>query len=226
MKKAILIFFLSVLFQPLITKAQNLPELRITQLINFPDTAYEGVAYNNITAVITNISTVPFQGSLSIAYASDSMNNVGLIYFNATGSFIPAGGSSTYLINNFLFSPNYFRTSDNIVVVWPVGNFRTADSLQTQVFFVPLSALGTNELTDQGISIWPNPTIDQIHISKADNIGSERVRILAMNGAVILDQQTDDSTIDLSNLKKGMYIIEIRFKDAVIHRRKFIHSGN
>lgn len=56
--------------------------------------------------------------------------------------------------------------------------------------------------------IYPNPVINNLHIS-SENINIERLNIYSITGQKVLKQHTINNTVDVSNLSKGMYFIEI-----------------
>lgn len=57
----------------------------------------------------------------------------------------------------------------------------------------------------QEMSIFPNPTNGIVRISLKD---VKKVEVLDMNGRVIMQQEQNCSTIDLSNLSSGLYIMK------------------
>jgi len=72
-------------------------------------------------------------------------------------------------------------------------------------------------------TIYPNPATDNINI-KVENIqGSTQVRITNMNGQIVLDQQiniaNDVASVQLPDLKPGIYFVNIISKDAVLTRK-------
>lgn len=66
---------------------------------------------------------------------------------------------------------------------------------------------GVNSLISdlQEMNIFPNPTNGIVRISQKN---VERVEVLDMNGRVVLQQDQNCNTIDLSNLSSGLYIMK------------------
>ncbi len=85
--------------------------------------------------------------------------------------------------------------------------------------------LGADDVINlPGISIFPNPVKDFIHISVADIL---QVEIYNLYGQVVYSELiSGDSYISLSHLKKGMYILVARNKGEVIAKEKLIISLN
>jgi hypothetical protein len=77
------------------------------------------------------------------------------------------------------------------------------------------SILGVNGSNfDTGISMFPNPAVNQITISNATNIGIDRVMIYDMNGRLVSNTVMDNMEqgqrlIDVSALASGPYIVQI-----------------
>ncbi|MBA3649874.1 MAG: T9SS type A sorting domain-containing protein [Chitinophagales bacterium] len=60
-----------------------------------------------------------------------------------------------------------------------------------------------------GFYIYPNPATDQLHI-EAPKIHNATVTLLNLFGQVVLQQQiSDNATIDISTLARGMYLVNI-----------------
>jgi len=63
-------------------------------------------------------------------------------------------------------------------------------------------------LYDSGISIYPNPTIDDLHIEVVS--GSYQLRIFSSTGAPLIEEViSDDFTIDLTFYQDGVYFLEL-----------------
>jgi len=75
---------------------------------------------------------------------------------------------------------------------------------------------GVKENTNEGISIFPNPTNDLLTI-ETYNSDHYSIEITSMNGQVIYSTEMEGTShqIDLSSFQKGVYFITIRSKDFV-----------
>ncbi len=82
-----------------------------------------------------------------------------------------------------------------------------------------LPELGSNDV-DYNISVYPNPFSDRIFIEAEESI--DRINIFSIDGKLIKSQtQIDDFGIEVSNLKNGIYILEINI-DGEVHHQKMI----
>jgi len=69
-------------------------------------------------------------------------------------------------------------------------------------------------LSSSGITIYPNPANRYVHIDFGTNLGSGVIQVLALDGKMLIQQESkgkDNEIIDLSGLKKGMYILKGNF---------------
>lgn len=76
----------------------------------------------------------------------------------------------------------------------------------------------TNEVIDQGFSIYPNPTAGAVSIKSVNDISV--VNIKTVNGTVVSSFDNAEH-VNLSSLKAGMYVIELIGSDN-IHTQKII----
>ena len=65
-----------------------------------------------------------------------------------------------------------------------------------------------NEEVFSAISIYPNPVTNTLNIT-SENTDIEKLNIYSITGQKVLKQHINTNTVDVSNLSKGMYFIEI-----------------
>ncbi|MBN1927551.1 MAG: T9SS type A sorting domain-containing protein [Prolixibacteraceae bacterium] len=70
------------------------------------------------------------------------------------------------------------------------------------------------------ISLYPNPVIEQLHI-KGVNLHNAAVKIFDLSGQLVDYKVTSSTFLNVSGLKKGMYLIEIN-QDSRIYKGKFV----
>ncbi|MBA3649333.1 MAG: T9SS type A sorting domain-containing protein [Chitinophagales bacterium] len=92
---------------------------------------------------------------------------------------------------------------------WGVYSFTEADLWE----YIPdTTCISTGISTmkiDQNIKFYPNPATDQLHI-EASSIHNATVTISNLLGQVVLQQQfSDNASIDISTLPKGIYLVNI-----------------
>src|SRR6185436_15271602 len=104
--------------------------LKIVQLVNFPDSAVIGPVYNNIHVWITNTGTA-FYGDIHVYIHNQTTDSVDVLRDGPFPPvFIDTGDTVSVSTNpNFSFRPIYYAAGDNIIVVWPFAglsvNFET-----------------------------------------------------------------------------------------------------
>ncbi len=88
----------------------------------------------------------------------------------------------------------------------------------TSVNFI---VLGNKYNKVEGLKIYPNPTNDKIFISAKENI--ESIKIIDTQGRIIneFSPNKNDAQLDISSTENGMYILEIKSKNAVSYEKIF-----
>jgi uncharacterized delta-60 repeat protein len=82
------------------------------------------------------------------------------------------------------------------------------------------SVLSTEEFDKQKVKIFPNPVSDLINV-EIDN--SYKFKIYSMTGKLILrGNETPNKSINVNQLKKGIYILELETSNSNTYHQKFI----
>ena len=91
------------------------------------------------------------------------------------------------------------------------------------VLVVEELCVGVEELSSVNIwSVYPNPTTDLLNIENLDqSVESASVDIVSVEGRTVLTKQTRNSltTLDLSNLDRGVYMLRISSDGEVMTHR-------
>jgi hypothetical protein len=209
-----LLFVLTLILASFCSKAQN-AHLTIDALFNFPDTALEGTVYP-IGIRITNTGTNAYQGPLQVNIQCDSVVFTDILAFTNSPSFVLFPGDSTVLFSNvngaqgYVFTANFFRPGNDIVVVWPytVQSGVTWDSLITALYFIPL--VEVNELVYETNAVFPNPAKDHLQLKLHAGEYAERVRIYDLSGQLLLELENTQTQLEMNGLLPGFYFIEVR----------------
>ncbi len=80
---------------------------------------------------------------------------------------------------------------------------------------------GTEEYSNDPISIYPNPAGDNISISYKKGNTIDQIKIYDQQGRLIFDKRDLERTTDISGLAPGMYVMQIQ-SDKSIFRKKII----
>jgi uncharacterized protein YjdB len=102
----------------------------------------------------------------------------------------------------------------NIIVKTEDGSF-----LDTCVVTVKGSS-STITVTENQIEVYPNPASNNLYISDVQNIAS--VSIFDITGHLTLSKSNDFSTIDISLLNNGIYLLKINTKNGDTVARKIV----
>ncbi|MCG8795956.1 endonuclease [Tenacibaculum finnmarkense] len=95
----------------------------------------------------------------------------------------------------------------------------TSKNILTATDFTSVEKLG-NEAAIFNANFYPNPAVDFINIQVLDNRNAQ-FRIINMNGQTVLKDKINHDAINVSNLDKGIYILEINDNQKII-TKKFI----
>lgn len=134
------------------------------------------------------------------------------------GNYIDQGISAapilidTYTRSNFCVWPSYHNGSWS----YSVNEQNCSDVNITNVIL----GIENNLIENQEFSIYPNPTSDKIFIDMKDYIGEIHLKIIDMNGNVLI-KQTNNSEINVSELMSGIYFLEISTKSKVLRKKVF-----
>lgn len=82
--------------------------------------------------------------------------------------------------------------------------------------------LATNSIDVKKVTIYPNPTSEKLFISSDLNLNKFIIYDLSGKRLIAKELKKDNYTIDVSYLKKGIYILELTDDKGKIHSHKFI----
>lgn len=69
------------------------------------------------------------------------------------------------------------------------------------------------------INLFPNPTIDKLSILTSCVVQIKHVVIYNLNGQKIIAGMTTESTIDVSKLESGMYIVQLELDNEIVRKK-------
>ena len=80
------------------------------------------------------------------------------------------------------------------------------------------------EVQNQDLLIYPNPVSDFLTIKNLDKKVAQKVKIFNSLGQVVFSEKINlsEEKIDLSNLRKGNYVLEISNRQGVVSQRRII----
>lgn len=188
----------------------------------FDYTTYSGTFTGNITATVDAYGTLNMNDLGEGAFSGNvtrlkTVQNLSLTYI------IPNVGSIVQTTYYYYDSSNgnlVFRTNTVTVVVSLLGINETINVMES---FLPLSTLNINEndLLANEIQIFPNPVEDVLKIHLNNNKPFKAIMITDMSGRVVLRDNNINSSINVSHLQDGLYLITLD-TDSEILTKKFI----
>jgi len=97
-----------------------------------------------------------------------------------------------------------------------------SDRVEAEIEF----AVGIEELTETGISLWPNPSSGLINIQVGDLSGEQlNAEVLDVTGRIVwsraltqADLTAGQAVLDLNHLAKGDYVLKISDEDVSLSR--------
>ncbi|WP_372753057.1 T9SS type A sorting domain-containing protein [Mariniflexile sp.] len=169
----------------------------------------------DVTETITYSN--PGAYSLVINKVSDGSNL--LTYANTNNNWrhvVPSGGS----INDIYIRPKWgiYRSLDF------AADLRDEDVLFADFSIEenPTLSINQSKKNKNKISIFPNPTNHTFHINETIPHSFNQINILDNLGRHISSQTLTSNTLDVSNLKKGLYYVEFKKDTTTVSIKKFI----
>lgn len=146
------------------------------------------------------------------AYEIDSVNSIGFAVIELTGTI-----SAYQEFNTPIQYLNNEVPDSMFILVYTSNN---GSNGVTEAFFdditleyAPLSS-AKNEAGR--LSVYPNPASDYVSID-GDISGISEVKVFTAGGQLEKMYALSNKTIDISDLATGLYILEIKSRDEVIH---------
>ena len=127
------------------------------------------------------------------------------------GPFLLAPGDTVSTRAIIYYDAQRFALGIDVVVIWPVVNGAlTLDSIEFQTFVYSLSQVA-ELLNANGVNVFPNPCSDKLNIASPKAMA--QITIYDAAGKVVLSQSQNE-TIDLSQLKDAVYMVELKYKSG------------
>lgn len=109
--------------------------------------------------------------------------------------------------------------------IWAIADESSPSATQNQNYMIPsiINTTGVDNIPDISFEVFPNPSENRITISTKNNLLIDKINIYNQLGQKVLVKDNVENTIDISNLTKGVYIIEMVSGNS-IYRKKLIKS--
>ncbi len=182
------------------------------------------------TSTFLDNSTFGYPDTLNTGDAVDGFFNSGngvLGTFNDAGQFKGAGnkylGLRLNTAGNYQFGWMYLNCSvgNDTLILISCAYHSVVDEPITAGEVDEMSAVFDRE-ADEKVSVFPNPAIDWLYVTQAGDVLPTAYSITAINGQ-LLKNNVYNSSIDISELESGVYILLLHYADYVV-RKKFVVS--
>lgn len=114
---------------------------------------------------------------------------------------------------------------DEIKIIWPSGTvdvITNPSSNTTHHVIEGTFALNTSDFEQIDINVYPNPVATTLSISNIEQINPKSIKIYNYLGQEVLDHKHLSSTINVSSLAKGTYILSIESEDSKKYTKTFL----
>jgi hypothetical protein len=110
-------------------------------------------------------------------------------------------------------------TGANLANVTQIGFWDMSGAFYMDNLYFYNSFVGISKLDQSGISFYPNPVKSNLFVDSLPQ--NATVRIYDMKGKLVVNKQNVDNQIDVNNLSKGIYSIQISGKNGIT-TKKFV----
>lgn len=187
------------------------PGIQVTSSMS----SYTDAAYTTITSVDFNSRTYDFARLSGTSMSSPVVAGVVALILNANPTLTPAQ------VKDIIIQTAREDSHTGVLppegdVNWGHGKINAYLAVQTA-----LGVVGTVEIEqDLDWTVYPNPVSDAISLKGLENESVASIKVLNMNGAIVLDIDSPQS-ISVSELKAGMYFVRI-VRNGKVQQQKFV----
>ena len=183
---------------------------------------------NNATYTVTSngpgslydVLAAPAGYSYTFLAISNADNKIKAVSTTANFSSLPAGNYTVKGISYPNTENSSAFVSKSIAEVATAGTCFSISGNERSLVLNAVLATEENSATVKDFSIAPNPVRDYLMIKSKQKITD--YKIFDLSGRVIVSNSLKDSTVNVSNLKTGTYIISLLNNGKVLHQEKII----
>jgi hypothetical protein len=194
-------------------------ELQITnnnnlEIINVDTSSIVGIFMAEDNASLNSISGFGDNELVEFALISnENLIDVSNVNPNLMTNKMRISNNSALDICNYDFVCNHIASGRSITLS---GNGENCASIAD---VTSKCMTNLNEITDDNLKIYPNPVFDRLAV--IDDL-VQMVRIIDDKGSIVLEATVELQTINVADLKAGLYFLQIEYKDGAISHKKII----
>jgi hypothetical protein len=175
---------------------------------------------------VENKGSSPYTGQIQIWVLYDSGNGQANI-FDLQVTNLQPNATFPFLVADHVTNAKY-DIGDNIILVWPRSdnpNVPTVDTSSVEVTVADTGANGMDDKLMKRIKIFPNTAKEQINLRLEGLVRDfEYVRLTNLQGQELFFSRIPVQAVDLSSYPKGVFFLEVRFKDGLKGTVRILHE--
>ncbi|SHK55577.1 T9SS type A sorting domain-containing protein [Epilithonimonas mollis] len=210
----------------------NLPGVNVTN----STTGLVGLKYNTATKLFQGMANLTVNGTpafynitgiSAVTYPANTWVKVGFTYDKVNGviTYTIDGVTTTLAIAGATVTKNLDGSQFNVLSNYNTGNTATTTSAVDNYVADAVNAATLGVVTvgqiekTANVTVYPNPTADYINIKSTSRVIS--VNVIDVSGKSVASKKSADNQIDVRNLTKGTYIINVETENGT-ETKKFI----
>jgi len=188
--------------------------------------AFKMFPNNNIPMVFTildnqtptSINSLYFPDEEKIVPLGFYTNNSGVYTFNIQCFETEM---EVYLVDNLMNECLQLRKNENYTFYSTNGDFRNRFKLIFKKMQGGQTTDNESILNTNSVIVYPNPVKEKITILAPDNYGKFNIEITDLSGKTVYQKNNilPNNSIDLSNLSKGIYILNIKSANGILTKK-------
>jgi len=149
----------------------------------------------------------------------DQGANIGGGWGNTFYSWSPTHGlSDSTVLSGFWAKPD-----SSIVYSATISDSKGCQMTGSPFYFIYVNPVGIEDVKNYyAIKLYPNPTSNIIFINIHDNVAIKEVKVVSLNGKIMIFQNENTNQIHLKNIPSGIYIMEICTSNNELIRHKVV----
>ena len=176
-----------------------------------------------IKARITFSFSAGANGSILDTFIVSKNNSVLSVdlYYDIRGAWNPMPASSVDTITTNI-DTNALSLFVNTILITYDSIFTDSMFVKVQtdtVFHTPIKNVNVNVYSENGLSIYPNPTNNYLHIEVSDNTQIENLHIYDINGVVVKTFNEKEKVLNLSDLVSGIYFVRLETNKGLVTKK-------